>query len=635
MSDTLFPTSKYKRKDQPYNRAEVTLRSTQINSNLEEQIRESFYKYFSLKNYQIDEILDNDLRMVITGEGEILVKTQLGQFHIEEEHGSIFKTFYNFINSKNIDKSETKPKAVKDILKIYEKKIKKFGDMLKDQYTSDPQIIIDRNAEDFLHDFYESYFYEISDYNRNMFKEFVEYLFNKELISYEQEDILQNLIDEGSSEVLEAVSQNLAVGTSDLDKDGFIYFDEVQYSGYLIDGFISAETREDWKSDYKIHLWLNELNSEGRLGEVFDNTIYEYNSEYIYEFLLGDEEEFSLESEEIGVPLYVELSGFLESVQDIIGSAGNRLEKNKALIAKISSNRDPLLQKREKQISEINNTTLYRIASKLSRGVVNLSDKISIKDIKDLTKKDNILAQLFTKKDGQLFLQNFSSGFSIEDLIEYDANLPSYYSPGSFLQFFEDNGGIEKWVEIDISSKTWSSSIQKIFKETNYVFQLNIKPDRLENFFSYVEEISEDRVNKLKAYIKNSNHPTSRSTLSLGWIRYTVTPQLPEKFDGVVLDEIQTDWFKLLKGMPDLETFMDKWDEFFMRKFVSYVRKNLGWGKIYMPTYQTKLDKYRASPPQSLYKELPTKFGFKKNSDIEGFMLLEKRYKVYRGLHNV
>ena len=44
-----------------------------------------------------------------------------------------------------------------------------------------------------------------------------------------------------------------------------------------------------------------------------------------------------------------------------------------------------------------------------------------------------------------------------------------------------------------------------------------------------------------------------------------------------------------------------------------------------MPTYQTKLDSYSANPPMRLYKELPNRFGFKTKSDMEGFMVLEKK----------
>jgi hypothetical protein len=70
---------------------------------------------------------------------------------------------------------------------------------------------------------------------------------------------------------------------------------------------------------------------------------------------------------------------------------------------------------------------------------------------------------------------------------------------------------------------------------------------------------------------------------------------------------------------------MDGWEDILMNAFIKYARNDLNYQKIYMPTYQTKLDRYSANPPMRLYKELPNRFGFKTKSDLEGFLVLEKK----------
>ena len=109
----------------------------------------------------------------------------------------------------------------------------------------------------------------------------------------------------------------------------------------------------------------------------------------------------------------------------------------------------------------------------------------------------------------------------------------------------------------------------------------------------------------LFGYIKHSNHPTSRTSLTLAWCRYTIFANK----NLVVLDEIQTD----LADQKFLgQSFMKDWEKIIMRLFIDYVRHTLKYRKILMPTYSTKINEYDANPPMYLYKELPHKFGFKK-----------------------
>ncbi len=186
--------------------------------------------------------------------------------------------------------------------------------------------------------------------------------------------------------------------------------------------------------------------------------------------------------------------------------------------------------------------------------------------------------------------------------------------------------------------------------------------DWLKEYLQYnmgFETDTNDRLNNqnVEAYIKNSNHPTSRTKLTLGWVRFTLLKpgyiegtswfskdEYEKRFgeeslkivqDGddkhsvvikeksCILDEIQTD----MNGSSFLgEDLMEGWESFVIQKFISFIRGSLGIRKIYMPTYGAKQDLYNANPPMYLYKEIPNKFGFSKSSDMENFMLLENCY---------
>jgi len=236
---------------------------------------------------------------------------------------------------------------------------------------------------------------------------------------------------------------------------------------------------------------------------------------------------------------------------------------------------------------------------------------------------NNYLGQLFTKKDGQNFLRKYSNGFSINDIIKYDEENDL---KDSFLK------SLKVGTDLKIDFTVWNGA-QKVFKEKNYVFQLNFSKEITEKLISEApdeeykisgehegvyHEIETSNKNNLKSYMKNSNHPTSKELLTMGWVRFTL---FPEKH-ALVIDEIQTD-------LDDKEflgqEIMSGWEDILMNSFIKYARNDLNYQKIYMPTYKTKLDLYSANPPMRLYKELPNRFGFKTKSDWEGFMLLEKK----------
>ena len=109
-----------------------------------------------------------------------------------------------------------------------------------------------------------------------------------------------------------------------------------------------------------------------------------------------------------------------------------------------------------------------------------------------------------------------------------------------------------------------------------------------------------------------------------------------------MLDEVQSD-------LDNFEYFgrdiMKGWQNIIVRKFISYVKKNLGYSKIYMPNADIKADEYHAFQRKGgkgseivqkytanlLYKQLPNSFAFFP-SEIEGFYLLESKKRSIRNL---
>lgn len=222
----------------------------------------------------------------------------------------------------------------------------------------------------------------------------------------------------------------------------------------------------------------------------------------------------------------------------------------------------------------------------------------SIQELKKLAKTDMTLAQMLTKKVGQDLMKKFPKGFSVMDIITFDKESSSAALP-------EHISSLKLKSDIVYGATVWKGAQIYFNDKVNHVFQLNWKTWPKDN-------------QALSNYVKGSNHPTSRKDLTLAWVRYTI-------FDNyVVLDEIQTD-------VDDDEflgkKFMENWDVITMRAFIDFVRHKLRIRKIYMPTYDSKVNLYNANPPMYLYKELPNKFGFKKKSDLDGFMLLEKKLK--------
>jgi hypothetical protein len=649
-----------------YNKAVVTLSPYQVNPRLFKSIEKFITTDLGssyIGNELVSDLLTNNSIRVNIEDAESINLSFLGRnFTLDMSDAQLFESLFNFINSKNIDKSSTKPKIKRKVIEIFSKEIAEFTKYMNDRWGE--RSFTDHELTQIEHNAYEYGVDHLWDSKSNI-KDVIERMMFNSLINEEEEDTLQGLLIDNPDELKQALSENFNIyNSNDYVSDDYIYYDDYYYSGDIINPYIDEEQGDYLRETYKIDKWVND--PEANIEKMLRNTyLYGYEDEF-KAFITKKSSEFEITENYEYLKVYINVSNLRSSLSEYLVS------NKKKLKSLLGGNGDKDLKAREKKITRIKNNILYRIASILISVVKDVNVKIPIKDIKKEANNNNMLGQLFTKKDGQNLLQAYTSGFSIADIINYDAKLPSIYTPNSFLSYIESNGDLNDWVNIDITSKTWTSSIQKIFKETNYVMQFNIKPDKLDEFLNLIEDtFGSDMGNSniLRNYIKSSNHPTSKKTLSLGWIRYTIEPEYNgKKIKGVVLDEIQTDLAKLIQTKEKKEyeeykrelrefddkditedmkvrlknlsqasknstsTFLDKWEDFFMRKFISYAKKNLGYNKIYMPTYQTKLDVYNASPPASLYKELPNRFSFKKDSDVEGFMLLEKKLEVYKRL---
>lgn len=282
-------------------------------------------------------------------------------------------------------------------------------------------------------------------------------------------------------------------------------------------------------------------------------------------------------------------------------------------------------------IKKIQNPIIYQVCHILLvvLHIPNLMSKVfTVKDLKQLSQQNSTLGQLLLKqldikgeKMNLLDYCNKQKGLMFQELEQLDKELIqqekekiSKKEDKTIIELLGNNG-----FEVNIN-QTWKGAQIYFDKLTNHVFQVNIKKSNLEKVLNYTSKIknSDTEVQYLKYYIKDSNHPTSKTTLTYSWIRYTKVSD-----NEIVLDEIQTD----LDGEEFLGKYLMKgWDVFTMNKFIKYVRNTLKIRKIYLPTYETKVNEYHANPPMYLYKELPQKFGFKKKHDnpkLEGFMLLE------------
>lgn len=293
------------------------------------------------------------------------------------------------------------------------------------------------------------------------------------------------------------------------------------------------------------------------------------------------------------------------------------------------------------------NPILKNIATELRKEFPDIDDYdiIDIRDIKKAAKRNFKLANNIDRKIGNAFIRKYPNGFSIKNIASFDRDLKSFHeNEKENLSLFEKYRiGSGKEIDFFLSKTNWTIHQVLFGQFDNKVFRLDLRKDILDSLLQNSKDgdmddsftisgdhdgvhydIETSKKKNIEAYIKNSNHPTSKNTLTLSWVRFTMIPpgEAINNTDDYIclIDEIQTD--------VDDENFLGKdimrgWEEATMGVFLKFARHKLGVKKILMPTFQTKKDKYNANPPMRLYKDLPMNFGFKNTGEFDGFMVLE------------
>lgn len=259
-------------------------------------------------------------------------------------------------------------------------------------------------------------------------------------------------------------------------------------------------------------------------------------------------------------------------------------------------------------INSIKDSSLYELTFQLMKRGFIKSEFIDIKKFQKIRKADSVIDNLSQKPMFKLFLQKYSNGFKLTDVAQYDKE----YSVK--IDNFCDN----KYVEI--KHFKWNGS-QVLFEDPNYVFQINLKPTAYD---SILTTLSADDLISLKELQTKSVHPNSKDSITLGWVRYTITKDDENMFDfelnSCVIDELQSD---LKKKLPSIAEYANDWETFCLGLFIKYARTVLKVRKFYMPTKDGKDKFYETDVPVYLYKDIPKKFGFKPTPLTNKFMVLE------------
>lgn len=402
--------------------------------------------------------------------------------------------------------------------------------------------------------------------------------------------------------------------------------------------YISEYTIKEWIDNYKLDEWLTYdiLSACTKNSDLDPSLLLE---------MIEDRNSYEDNELELQVVVYIRKEHLIEILND---SKYNELgvSNRKGLIPKtmklfkteVNPDKDPKVVSYEKKIQYIDSNVIYRMASILGKYIdYNTEVKITIPQLKKIASKDKILSNFISSKDVDTLLKSKSSGFTISEL--KDINFYPY-KKNSLFSYFKETGLEEReYLSIDVVSYKWKSSLQSITNKPNYVFQLNLRKKYLEEIIAEFK-LPKQVVKSLEGYhkVKHSVHPVQNNNkyITLGWIRYTINPTIKSmktELDGVLLDEIQSDLDNFEYLGRDI---MNGWQNVLMRRFIAYVKKNLGYTKIYLPTKDSKVDDYHAFQRDNqgnivqkytaelLYQQLPKSFGFKP-SEYKSFNLLEKR----------
>lgn len=568
---------------------------------------------------------ENDFYLVTENEFDILESGY-------EEH-TYFE--YCFSEGKLLDFSEYTDKQYASDIRDFERFLGHYTkrNLFDSSYVAD---MVAENEDLFLP--YDG----LEDNSDNPYTNLVETMYSKGKIPLTLKNELINIDEESYVEVVTKIRSAIEVSDESYRVNTDTYF-VLGSSGYEQSVSIDKSEILDWESDYNTYSWL----TESKLDELISKTDAELDAYELWKMYTGKSRyEYYENYIYIGYYSYISYSQVLDILSDEdLNFSGKRRTKLNKMTDLLSTESNPEKSKQvvsyEKNIQRIKQDSFYRIASLLGKHI-NYDPKVNItlKDFKKISNSDKYLKRFLPTKEVTYLLNKFTKGFSIEDLKKID--MPTY-EKGSLFEYLTEIEKIplDTFLDVDIVSYKWKSSLQTITNKYNYVFQLNLKKEYLDKILEHYS-ISEGIKRNLDNYHKTKHtlHPVQNNDkyISLGWIRYTVNPTITYNnttLEGVLLDEVQSD----LDNFEYLgREIMKGWQYIITRKFISYVKKNLGYSKIYMPTPDVKADEYGAFQREPsgeikqkytanlLYSQLPKSFAFAP-SEIEGFNLLEKRIR--------
>lgn len=169
--------------------------------------------------------------------------------------------------------------------------------------------------------------------------------------------------------------------------------------------------------------------------------------------------------------------------------------------------------------------------------------------------------------------------------------------------------------EAKYSVNPFTMGVQVMFEDLpNWAFVVSITPDTFKQAFG-VDRMPDETTR----YMHNpGGHPSAgQDRLTIGWVRFTEFGQ------DLWIDEVQTD---LMRGeeagrvtLPeDLQAKMGGFTPFYRWLIEQFIRemRARGYNRFFMPNLRMKHDLYDASPPPSIYEEVPPKVRFHR-TDVE------------------
>lgn len=465
--------------------------------------------------------------------------------------------------------------------------------------------------------------------DQEMLEEITYRAMRKDYLTKESYDVMTTKIEQ-DKEFRDSYTELINAYTEVLHEDDPAYSNHtsIDITNYIFDynGYESYDEipYNDLVQYYYVDKWLL-YTDKAILNKIFGRGVDDLIEAY------EDESDYSI-TYYYSVKVYISEDKFNQITNELnITKLTSPITRMKNLIAlEKNPESDSQVTEFSKKIQYIQSPILYRVAMILGKEFnYDLNRKVSISELKKMANTNWELKLFINNKELVDFIKLNSAGFTIKDLVVKQIS-PNYGESSLFTYMNKREDLDEKdYLSVDILT-IWKSPLQRVFtNKANYTFQLNIKRNYLNDIYEALNIPEENRRN-----INNftSIHPITKdpSLLTLAYIRYTVNPEYEGKpMNGIVLDEIQSDYDKTNRFGKKA---MKGWEYIILKKFISYVRKNLEYSKIYMPTLELKNRSserggYGANVPEftgnMLYVNLPNSYGFK-GSEYPDFRLLEK-----------